>query len=164
MTIQFRSVLLCSAVLVLASMTPGAPAVTTGFCDPFAVTFAASNLLNSTTSSSSFVNIPETTVQFSQGGVEPSCVLVRFSASTYVDNGIDVIDIRAVLDNTTAALPGMIRVRGETDVVGYPRTFEFIFPLVSPGSHTLRMQYKSEKGNPVHVRQRNTVVQSNPNF
>lgn len=160
MAIRTFDPLLCSVVALLALSPVAAPAApTNGTCRPVQVKFSASSLADSTTSSGIFTNIPETQVAFTQGGAVASCVLVRFSASTYGADAIDVIDVRAFLDNATAALPASIGVRGENDVTGYPRTFEFIFPSVAPGSHVLRMQYKSEKGNPVHVKARNTVVQ-----
>jgi len=53
-------------------------------------------------------------------------------------------------------------VRGESDTVGFPRSFEFIFPSVAPGNHTVRMQFSSDKGNLVHVKNHNMVVQYTP--
>jgi hypothetical protein len=161
MTIRASSLLVSSSAALLLAMSYSsiAPAATSGLCKPVQVRFIASSLADSPTSSTSFINIPETTISFTQGGAAASCVLVRFSASTFGANGIDVIDVRAFLDNATAALPASIGVRGESDVTGYPRSFEFVFPSVAPGSHVLRMQFKSEKGNPVHVKAHNTVIQ-----
>jgi hypothetical protein len=152
--------LLCSGAVLLALSVASPAAPVTGSCKPIQVKFNASSLADSTTTSSAFVNLPEGQVAFTQGSA--GCVLVRFSASTFGANGIDVVVIRAVLDNATAALPASIKVRGENDVTGYPRTFEFIFPSVAPGAHILRMQFASEKGNVIHVKAHNTVVQYVP--
>ena len=162
MTIRACGPLLCSGAILLLAMLPavvqGAPS--TGSCRPSQVKFIASSLDHSTTSFA-FVNIPETQINFTQGGAAASCVLVRFSASTHGTNGIDVVNVRALLDST-AGHPAVIKVRGETDVTGYPRSFEFIFPSVPPGAHVLRMQFSSDKGAAVHVMNHNTVIQYTP--
>src|SRR5690349_7692512 len=164
MTIRSCGRLLCGGVALLLATLPvavQATSPTTGTCKPEQVKFIASTVEHTTTSFS-FVNIPETQIVFTQGGATASCVLVRFSANTYGANNIDVVNVRAVLDNTTSALPGSISVRSESDIVGFPRSFEFIFPKVTPGSHVLRMQFSSDKGNLVHVKNHNTVIQYTP--
>src|SRR6476620_9372026 len=93
-----------AALLLAMSYSSIAPAATRGQCKPVQVKFIASALADSPTSSTGFINIPETTITFTQGGAAASCVLVRFSASTFGANAIDVIDVRAVLDSVTAAL------------------------------------------------------------
>jgi hypothetical protein len=138
-TIRILNRAICGgAALLLAILPPSiAVAETSGACKPTSVKFVASSLADSSTTSPSFTNIPQTQVSFTQGGNSANCVLVRFSASTYGANSIDVIIVRAFLDGAIAALPASTSVRGETDIVGYPRAFEFIFPNVAPGSAAL---------------------------
>jgi|EndMetStandDraft_4_1072995.scaffolds.fasta_scaffold385523_2 hypothetical protein len=162
MSIRSLGSLLCSGIALLLVMLPSvvAAAPATGTCRPVQVKFIASSLDHSTTSFS-FVGIPETLIAFTQGGAAASCVLVRFSASTYGANAIDVVNVRALVDNVVSH-PAVISVRGESDTVGFPRSFEFIFPSVAPGNHTVRMQFSSDKGNLVHVKNHNMVVQYTP--
>src|SRR4051794_2471887 len=149
------------AAVILSALSLHAAAIAaplTGGCTPTKVDYSASSLPDSTTTSSGFVNVPETVVSFTQGGASASCVIVRFTTTTYSQFAIDGLAIRARLDNTTVGLPGDLAVRSESDMFGYPRTLEFLFPNVSPGAHTIRMQFSNSKGNTSHIAERVTIV------
>jgi hypothetical protein len=105
------------------------------------------------------VNIPEATISFVQGGTSASCVIVRFSAGICAPGG--GVYVRAFLDQTTAALPIDINY-ASNDACFQAHAFEFIFPSVAPGVHTVRMQYRSLSGTIVYVARHNTVVQFAP--
>jgi hypothetical protein len=70
--------------------------------------------------------------------------------------------IRAFLDNTTAARPGEATYLSIIGSGTSGHTFEFILPSVAPGSHTVRMQFRSVNGGTVSVLSHNTVVQHAP--
>lgn len=164
MTIRFIGPLLCGGLLLLAVLTPAtAPAAPVIFhCSPTKVKGSASALDNSTTTSTTFVNIPEATVTFTQGGAHASCVIVRFSAVAM--GGSDNIFVRAFLDQTTAAIPDDVRYTRSQSFTSEAHSFEFIFPRVAPGSHAIRMQFRAESsgGGGVTVDRHTTVVQFAP--
>jgi hypothetical protein len=109
------------------------------------------------TSLTSFVNIPEATVDFTQVGAAGSCVIARFSAETVsgADAG-DILFVRAVLDNSVGQ-PLFVRYSAVENVYR-AHTFEFVFPTVMPGAHTVRMQYRGNSGNPVSIGMHTLVV------
>ena len=73
-----------AALLLIALMPTTAPAAPTSVtCSPTKMKISVSTLEDSKTSSQTFKTVPEATVSFTQGGASASCVVVRFSASTY---------------------------------------------------------------------------------
>lgn len=141
---HYASIAFGSALALLAATNLNSAPVT-GSCNPTAVKFSASTMSASTTSSA-FKNIPEASISFMQGGMTPSCVIVRFTLTTYTEFAVDGLAVRAFMDGTTAAMPALLEVRGENDMFGYPRTLEFLFPSVDPGNHNVRMQFSNSKG------------------
>jgi hypothetical protein len=82
--------------------------------------------------------IKDSNIEFTQGGVVPSCVVVRFSGDVNIPSG--ALKLRAVLDGKTVAQPGAVVLQdGDSGVVG-ARGFIFVFPKVAPGNHTMSMQ------------------------
>jgi hypothetical protein len=139
------------------------PAVTTGACKPVKTSYAASDLQGSSTTSTSFVAIPEATVAFNVAGTSPSCVIVIFSAETYAAGG-DLVYVRPLLDGGTVAVPSQTQFSGDDDENGDGRwarshDMNFVFPSVAPGSHSLVMQFASFAGGTVYVHQHTTLVE-----
>ena len=135
---------LCSAgaaAVLLAAFTAGASAATTVICNPTKVKASVSVAVGETTSLS-FVNLADAKFSFTQGGSGASCVLVRFSAVTYAETGTAVF-VRATLDNTAEAIPAQVQYSGNDGNAARAHSYEFVFPAVAPGSHTLRMQFRS---------------------
>jgi hypothetical protein len=163
MTSRFVDPLLCGALLLLTVLRPATASAETIQCSPTKVIIKTSALDNSTTTSQTFVNIPETAIIFTQGGTSPSCVIVRFSAETFAA-GNNAVNIRAYLGANVTVLPDEARYSGGDSVVG-THLFEFVFPSVAPGRHILQMQFRSSPGatDPsVFVHVHNTVVQYAP--
>jgi hypothetical protein len=131
----------------------------TGTCSPTAVKYLASSKDGGHTNSTTPVTIPQGTVNFKQGGSGPSCVIVRFSGQAVVSASGDLIIIAAQLDGATAAVPNQAAFAGDTsaNVVTRSHAFDFVFPDVAPGNHTLRMQYMSTLGTSVQM-DRHTIV------
>jgi hypothetical protein len=97
------------------------------------------------TSSTGFSNIPNTFVTFTQSAT--GCVIVRYSAESFSHFNAGT-DVRAVLESGTVAAPGTVFWTMDHDEDGDARgfsayAFDFVFPSVSPGSHTVRMQWRS---------------------
>ncbi len=129
---------------MLAAVTSSAaPAATNGGCNNLtrvrysvATTVAGSQ-------STTFTNLSEGKISFVQGGTSPSCVIVRFSAQTFASSIDNAAVVKAVLDNTVDALPGSVQLSGDDGTKSRAHSYEFVFPSVTPGSHILRMQFKS---------------------
>jgi hypothetical protein len=152
-----------TAVTVAVLMTGTAPdALTTSSCAPTKLHYMASDTSASTSTSANFVSVPEAAITFTQGGSTKSCVVVRFSAETFEfeDGGIR---IKATLDNTTVAVPPEVNYSAGDRGTAGAHAFDFIFPLVAPGSHTVRIQFRSG-GNPgtARVQHHTTIVQHAP--
>lgn len=101
------------------------------------------------TSAIDFVNIPDTSVTFTQ--TAKGCVIIRFSAETYSRNNVG-IDVRARLDDRRIAQPGQVFWTSDEDEDrdgrGYSvKSFDFVIPNVDPGSHTIAMQWRSTSSN-----------------
>jgi hypothetical protein len=165
---KFHSILpsLCGCLLLLSASTASA-ATKTVSCSPTKLKILSSTpTLDFSTNSTIFVDVPESTLSFVQGGSVASCVIVRFSAEvSSKDNGLSV---RPLLDVSTVALPSSVGFGGMECIptVGCTtraHSFEFVFPHVAPGTHLLRMQYNAAFGiaDPlywVHIGKHNTVV------
>jgi hypothetical protein len=141
----FRALGIAFAFLPLAMSSEGFSAVVIGKCQPNEVKYAVSSS-RSGTESRTYVNIPEATIRFAQGGTIPSCVIVYFSSEAQGTFGANSI-VRALLDDMTPGLPREIQFAADDTVQPATRTAIFIFPNVSPGAHRLQMQYRTGGGN-----------------
>jgi hypothetical protein len=160
MTIRFVGPLLCGTSLLLALLTPVvAPAApTTVSCSPTKVKIVASSLQNISKTVGDYSNIPEAAVAFTQAGPAASCVIVRFSTEAEVP-GANNVAIRAFLDNASSAVPALIYYSGDNGGTRSAHSYEFVFPSVTPGAHTVRMQFSSTGGTIVTLHRHTTVVQ-----
>jgi len=131
--------------LLAAGTALAAP--TTGSCSPTKVKFIASDATFFQVTSTSFVNVPQGVVNFTQGGTSPSCVIVGVSADpTGVASSPPTpapLTVRVMLDGTTAALPNEVDFSDGADTGNQVRSFDFIFPSVAPGDHSIRVQFKA---------------------
>ena len=84
------------------------------------------------TTSTTFTNISQAGVNFVQGGTGPGCVIVRFWGDPHAVNNT-TMQIRAVLDNVTVALPADVRF-GVPEIASVAHGYEFIFPNVAPAA------------------------------
>lgn len=152
---------------VAASAQGVVPAVAaTGTCQPAKLTFSTSAMTGGdrSTTSTTFTLIPEASVGFIQRGTGPSCVVVEFSAVVFAP-GSNRMNIRALLDDTTTAQPGEITFATNDNAAtqqGQARTFTFVLPLIEPGKHALRMQYRSFNGGAVKMGRHSTIVHYAP--
>lgn len=127
-----------------------------GSCSPRTVKFVASEPLHFRTSSQTYIDLPQARVGFRQGGRMASCVLVRFSAMPQANRNMG---FRALLDDTEAALPYEGQISDGADVAPAARRFIFIFPSVTPGAHTVQVQYQStSQGGTDDMNAHNTIV------
>jgi len=164
MTNRLIGPLLCSALFFLASLapTPALAAATSVNCNPAPTKLRAivGDDVITFTSSTTHVNLAQTRINFTQGGTGPSCVIVRFSAEAGAGPG-PWLELRAVLDGVTVALPPAVRF-GINEGSEVARSYDFIFPSVAPGMHTLQMQFRSSNGTSVFISDRTTIVLHKP--
>lgn len=144
--------------------TPEAAVV--GSCQPVRVKFMASPMTGgeATTTLKTFVNIPEASLGIVQGGTGPTCVIVEFSALAYAA-GSDKMAVRALLNDTTTAQPGEMVIATNDNAANrqsLARGANFVFALIEPGSHVLRMQYRSITGGAVKIGRHTTIVHTTP--
>lgn len=132
-----------------------------GGCSPNTLKYSAS-ALDSASTAADFVNIPQASVGFKQGGTKASCVIVRFAALSYGGDGVNSITVRALVDDATPAIPAEIWYGSYEQHAAGVRSFDFIFPSIAPGNHVVRMQFKSEGGGTVYINQHNTIVHFSP--
>jgi hypothetical protein len=168
MTIRFIAPSLCAGLMLFAALMPTSasaaspPPPKTVDCSPTKVRILTSQAI-STTTSTSYADVAEATLNFTQGGSSPTCVIVRFSAQA--SSKEDGVTVRPLLDVSTKALPPEVALAGMECIptVGCTSrsySFEFVFPRVAPGNHLLRMQYKAGLGSAfgVYIETHNTVV------
>ena len=163
MTIGIRGRLVASAAalgLLFAATAVGAAPVS-GTCTPAKVAFAASAITESATSSTTFVRVPEARVRLVQGGSQPSCVLVQFSAHAFASAGNSLV-LKARLDKSISGLPRTFQFSGDDPGLYRTRTAVFIFPDIAPGAHTLQLLFRSVTGERVEIGVHNTIVHFAP--
>jgi hypothetical protein len=142
-------------------VAPGAPpaeaaAEAVGQCAPGRARFKTLDDLVDT-NSTSFSNIPGSGVVFTSAGPGSSCVVVRFSAMAFAP-GTRLMHLQAVLDGSTAGTPGDIQFASGDGSFQQARSFEWVFPNVPPGKHTLVIRYRSHTAIPVYLSRRTTMV------
>ena len=140
-------------------------AVLVGACtDVTKVNYKSDDNTDKSTNSTSFVNVPNGGVSFTQGGTGSSCVIVTFTAEAFAGFS-GLLQIRARLDNSSIAAPGIVQLSGDDDEDGdgdwaRAHAFTFIFPSVAPGAHTVHMQFRSVFFfEPVTIHRHTVVVQ-----
>jgi hypothetical protein len=138
---------------------------TTGTCTMKKANFTASTLDFSTTTSATFVNIPEGLVSFTQGGSTSGCVIVDFSGMVFANAAGAALEyVRAVLNTGAVAVPFETQFNGDDDEDADGRwarshAYTFVFPSVAPGAHTIQMQFRSlVAGQTVFMHRHTTVV------
>jgi hypothetical protein len=144
------------------SSAAGTNTVFTGSCKAPKVSFATNDAGSSTTSSA-FATIPGMSVTFSIPGTASSCMIIEYSGQAFAPAGA-LINIRAVLDGVTVAGPGEVQLAGDTDENNdgkWSRSYamQFAFPAVSPGAHTVTIQWRSFFSTSVSINKGSMVVQ-----
>jgi hypothetical protein len=146
-----------------ASESAAARAAVKGRCGALNVDFAASDLMFSTTSSTTYVNIPDTQITFVQS--KPGCVIVHYSAFVYAASaGAALMYVRPLLDNAVTAVPAETQFAGDDDEDNDGRwarshAMNFVFPNVPAGAHRLTMQWRSNvAGQTISTHRRTTLV------
>jgi len=135
---------------------PSAVVTESGGCALTNQSFVATNDTSATTTSSTYVDVPNSSVSFTTAGSATSCLTVVFTAVAYSPTG--AIRIRAVLGSNTVSSQTDIQFVGQGLPYADSHTFTFYFKGVRPGKHTIRIQWLSAQGAAVYMWQHTTVV------
>jgi hypothetical protein len=111
------------------------------------------------TSSSSFVDVAGSSIGFIVGGSVPSCVLVDFSAQAFAPATGTLMMVRALRDGGIGSVDGEIQLAAESASFSDAHAYNFLFTGVTPGFHTVKMQYRTFfAGDTVTINDFNMVV------
>jgi hypothetical protein len=143
------------------AIVPDGNALSVGTCQPAKVKFSASDRDQNITTSTTFINLPEAAITFTQGGTKASCVIVYFTGMVAVGaNG--QLFVRAIMDGSDVGLPELFQIIALSNNFSHTHTASFIFPSIAPGSHQVRIQYSSGNGQQVIIGRHNTVANYAP--
>jgi hypothetical protein len=149
---------------VAAGAAPGPATLFTGSCKKAAtIDFAAADDTGYSTTSTSFVDVPGMSVTFNLGGVATSCVKVEYSATVFAATaGTARMFVQAVRDGVPC-VPADVPFAGDDDTDGdgrWPnaRAFNFVCTGVTPGIHTIKIQWRSQDGGSISTDKRSMFV------
>jgi hypothetical protein len=148
---------LIAAGLSLATPTPGAAAVT-GTCETTATRSRWTTTFDSTTSTS-FVNMPEMATNITQGATD--CVIVAFFAQV-ATLANQAMHVRATIDGLSCGPLDPKFVENGSEALTSSHAMAFLCNGVAPGPHTIRIQYRSFGGGQVIVQERMMLVHYAP--
>ena len=144
-----------AALIVVALWPAGAAAQAQGTCTVNRATYHVGANCAST-SSTTFVNIPQALVDVTVGGTAPTCVIAVFSTQTQTTADENML-VRARIAGIGIADPadtGLGAGIGSVEA----RSAQFVFEDVPPGDYTVRMQYRSVPGTTVTICEPTLVV------
>lgn len=132
---------------------------TTSLCRKINRHEVAQSSVGQSTTSNTFVDVIDSAIVFDAGGTGNSCVLVDFQAQVFAPGFARILFVQAVLDGVTVSADGVIQLQADSHFFSNTHGYNFIFPNVSPGIHTVKIQYASSQlGNPVFINDFNMVL------
>jgi hypothetical protein len=156
-----------SSLTLATLLSPGIGSAVPVNCSKLANIDIAVAVNSITTFSQTFVNVPDMALSFTQGGTTPGCVIVRYSAEVLSSPGAsgdnDQMIVRPLLDGNVQSLPPQSDLTSDDDEDHDRRflrshSFEFLFSSVSPGPHTVVMQWRGTQSSVMNKRSRITTV------
>ena len=160
---SFRTMPIAGLILFFAAVDfAGAAPLATGGCVPTATRYKVGGANTQSTTTGEFENVIDTGIVFVQGGTNPSCVVISFSAEARIPASAPTsMLVRPVLDGTTFCDPGFVFFVEAPTAAGMPgaaRAMTFVCEDVMPGRHTIKMQFRSTNAVSVTLGARTTVV------
>jgi hypothetical protein len=136
--------------------------VTTGSCPTPGTHFVAADNTGVSTTSTTYVDVPDMSVSFTTTGTRAWCAVATFSAWSFA-SGDALLYVQAVMDGTVIGAPGEQQFDGDSDEDADGKwaashAFTFVFPSVSVGAHTIKIQYRSYDGKTVFLHRRSLTV------
>jgi hypothetical protein len=108
------------------------------------------NSLSQNTSSVTLVDVQGSDASFIVAGPTRSCVLVSFAAQAFAPGPFSFMRVRATLDGAPS-IEGEIQLVAESENFSSAHAYNFLFPSVAPGSHVVRMQYRSPNATEIAI-------------
>jgi len=127
-----------------------------GSCVVNRATFRAQTTGGGSTSSTTFVNVPNAGLNVTVGGANPTCVIVVFTAQTQTTANENML-VRARIPGIGNGVPAEFSMGPGTGTTE-ARPAQFVFNNVPPGNYTVRMQYRSVPGTTVTITRPTMVV------
>ena len=145
-----------------AGVSPDAVSIKGGCKKISKIDFATGEDIGHTTTSTTFVDVPGMSVDFTIGGQVRSCLKIEYSAVAFAPDD-ELMFVRALLDGAVAGSPSEVQLSGDDDedVNGHwarSHAFNFAFANVAPGAHTIEIQWRSEFGGTVATHRRSVFV------
>jgi hypothetical protein len=114
---------------------------------------SADNIVS--TSSTTFETIPNMSKTISNN--KKTKMIITFSADAYAANN-ELMFVVAIVDGNPAR-PGEVQFTGDTtETWARAHSFTWVSGNLNPGQHTVEIQWRSNSGNQVTVKNRNMVV------
>lgn len=150
--------LAASGTLAQGGNAPPAGASTQGVemgsCSMSKVKFKTSDVFALTTSTS-YVDVPDMDLTFTVSGNTGTCVEVLFSGEVATEG--EGMRVRAILDGVTRSIPNNVLFADQAAFFG-SHAFHFAFKSVAPGTHTLKVQWRSQAGGEIYIDTRSLFV------
>jgi hypothetical protein len=150
------ALLLMSIPSMAANHSPAAGnRAISGTCTSDTEKFKVSKDFISTTSTT-FVNVTGSRIDFQQGGTSPNCVIVNFSSEAEEVAG-ETLVVQVLLDGSTLCQPDdNFFSFDDPDLAD--RAMNYICPAVAPGGHKVQPQFRSRNGGTVSLDFRTIIV------
>ena len=149
---------LITAFVVILAPIAGAQTSVTGTCVINTAVYRAASNTELVGDTPGFIDMPGVTAQFVQGGTSNGCVIVTFSAESFAPVGFGMT-VRPVLDVSGRSVPADMQFAANDPDLYTARTAVFIFRNVTPGSHTVRMQFRAHSTERTEIGSYSLVVQ-----
>ena len=136
--------------------------VVSGSCPTPGTHFVAADNTGVSTTSTTMVDVPDMSVSFTATGTRAWCAVATFSAFAFA-SGDALLYVQAVLDGAVIGAPGEQQFDGDSDEDADSKwaaahAYTFVFPSVSVGAHTIKIQFRSYDGKTVYLHRRSLTV------
>jgi hypothetical protein len=109
------------------------------------------------TTSMSYVTVPEGRIKINRKGSKPGCVVVHFSALGSAAPG-QILTVAAFINGVGQAEPGNVQF-AVADTISKQRTVIFLFHDVPPGKQIVKVSFRSLNGGSVTLYRRTVEVE-----
>jgi hypothetical protein len=129
-------------------------------CGPLPKIDILASDVNTTTTSTSFVTLAGGTRTINVGGTVSTCVVVDLSVQGFAPTAASdtLMMVRVLLDGVPA-VNGEIQMMAESDTWPDSHAYNFVFPSVAPGAHTVTLQFRTFfSGDTVHINDYSAII------
>jgi hypothetical protein len=156
---RFLVVILAAFVSCVAAWTTAAAApVAAGACATTATRYKVQTVPQPTTSMA-YVNVIDSRIDFIQGGARATCVIVLFSAEASAGANT-ALTLLPIIDGENSCEPSesVFLTSGAGGIGTATHAVTFVCEDVAPGSHVVRLKFRSANGTTVTLGARSILV------